>query len=222
MSRLFKHCPGFEARGEDTTTYFYDRCPYCSRFHARCCQSQLPHRICEEHPIVFVDGSCPGNGGLGARAGIGCAIGDDPKDQLCSPVTDTMDPGAPRTSQRAELLAALQGLRFLVCATSTARYHPDCHAPLKCQHPMEYIVVADSEYVVKGMTEWVPQWKVRSSRCRQGKAPKNRDLFQRLEAAVSEYERQGLKIQFFHVPREFNFIADGLAKRATAGPDVTL
>ena len=62
-------------------------------------------------------------------------------------VDDTVDPGAARTNQRAELLAAIAGLNKL-----KESYEEDRG---------EYIVVTDSEYVVKGITEWFPTWRVR-------------------------------------------------------------
>ncbi|KAJ7740217.1 ribonuclease H-like domain-containing protein, partial [Mycena maculata] len=164
------------------------------------------------HRLVFVDGACPNNGQPGARGGIGCAIGNSSKDQISVPVTEAMDPGARRTSQRAELLAALHGLHFIV-GTSSAEHDA---------REGEYIIVADSEYVLKGMTEWMPRWKSNNWKTPQGRVPANLDLFRRLDFAVAEYESRGLKIQFFHVLRQFNMIADGLAKRAAAEPSTVI
>ena len=64
-----------------------------------------------------------------------------------------MDPGQRRTSQRAELLAAIEGVRRSAFG--------DVH-PYYGNAPRARIIVSDSEYVVRGMTEWLPQWKVRS------------------------------------------------------------
>ncbi|KAJ7140116.1 ribonuclease H-like domain-containing protein [Mycena filopes] len=145
-----------------------------------------------------------------ARSGIGCAIGKATEHQLSLPVTDDMDPGAVRTSQRAELLAALQGLEFVL--GSKPKYHVGSRAHLSSSDKRrEYVIVADSEYVVKGITEWENHW-----RTRQGRVPGNGDLFLRLDSAVADYERQGVKIQFLHVPRDLNSLADALAKEATS------
>ena len=80
-------------------------------------------------------------------------------------VDDTIDPDAPRTSQRAELLAALEGLKKL--HKFSIDEDPGAHAKLMRRHKAEgdphYIVVTDSEYVVKGITEWFPSWRVRLS-----------------------------------------------------------
>ncbi|KAJ6504756.1 ribonuclease H-like domain-containing protein [Mycena vitilis] len=86
----------------------------------------------------------------------------------------------------------------------------------------EYVVVADSEYVVKGITERVPKWKENNWKTSKGGPAANGDLFRQLDAAVvAGYERQGLTIKFLHVARELNNIADQLAKQATALPVLT-
>lgn len=102
-------------------------------------------------------------------AGIGIAFGTgtgDPDDedthQFSDPVDDTLDPLAKRTNQRAELLAALEGLKK-VCDSDEGWMEDDYEIRkvyLGAQPPLEVIVTTDSEYVVKGMTKWLPNWKV--------------------------------------------------------------
>ena len=78
--------------------------------------------------------------------GIGVVLGKIGRgiDSFAYAVTEDMEPGQRRTSQRAELLAALAGVRRSMHAV-----------------PKERIIVTDSAYVVRGITEWLPQWKVR-------------------------------------------------------------
>ncbi|KAF7348179.1 SET domain-containing protein [Mycena sanguinolenta] len=197
MSRLYSFCPSFTARGEDITTRVHDECDDWFCFYGRCCQRKGDTQVCHSHPLVFVDGACTRNGQPDARAGIGCAMGKDSEDQVSIAVTDAIDPGARRTSQRAELLAALHGVNMLVHAD--LKEHPEYTSPLECPHrQLEYIVAADSEYVVKGISEWVLEWKANHWKNNQGKSPKNIDLFKRLDATVAEYEEQGFKIHFLH------------------------
>ncbi|KAK7022186.1 ribonuclease H-like protein [Favolaschia claudopus] len=219
MQRQFKFCREFEWRWEDTPTRVHDRCNSCERFFARCCRSSAGDvSACHGHPLVFVDGSCLANGQHNARSGIGFAIGDNALDQVSLSVTNNMDPldlSRPRTSQRAELLAAIHGLRTLINATLNEN---GCQ-PIRCLHmgpdlTSEWVVVADSQYVVKGITEWVPQWKENNWRTSQGELPTNFDLFKCLDDVVTEYERGGFTIRFLHVPRELNTLADRLAKHA--------
>ncbi|KAJ7863867.1 ribonuclease H-like domain-containing protein [Mycena leptocephala] len=214
--RLFRFCPIFN---KYNTAGHIDCCDFCSRFFARCCHH--PDIVCHYHCFVFVDGACARNGQPDARAGIGCALGTREEDQVSLTVTDAMDRGGRRTSQRAELLAALHSLDLVVGAK--LQYHVGSRAHLKsADTEREYVIVSDSEYVVKGMTEWVPEWKKNNWKTKQGRPPANADLFSRLDNAVTEYENNGLKIQFLHVERELNSIADNLAKRATDEPLLTM
>jgi ribonuclease HI len=118
----------------------------------------LPHgKSCHHIPLVFVDGACSGNGSGGASSGIGGLFGETPDCQWSIPIDDSVDTVPVRTNQRAELLAAIEGVYRL----------GDYWLPRKESRPnghLDQIVVAtDSEYVYKGITEWMPKWKV----CRQ-------------------------------------------------------
>lgn len=53
-------------------------------------------------------------------------------------------------------------------------------------------------------------------RTKRNTKPANLDLFLRLDAALTaEENKQAVKIGFWHVPREYNTLADGLAKDAS-------
>ncbi|NIR60888.1 MAG: ribonuclease HI, partial [Gammaproteobacteria bacterium] len=49
-------------------------------------------------------------------------------------------------------------------------------------------LVTDSQYVMKGMTEWMPAWKRRGWRTADKKPVKNVDLWQRLDAALAAHD----------------------------------
>ena len=142
-------------------------CCFCGRFYGRCCLHTK--ETCHHTRIVYTDGACSNNGKSNAVAGIGIAFGTgtgDPDDedthQFSDPVDDTLDPLAKRTNQRAELLAALEGLKK-VCDSDEGWMEDDYEIRkvyLGAQSPPEVIVTTDSEYVVKGMTKWLPNWKV--------------------------------------------------------------
>ena len=148
-------------------------CQDCHRFFASCCQNGFSEgglykhhgRLCHHAKVVFTDGACTNNGSALARSGLGVTIGGDNDEFDYSwsiPVTDAVDVVSPRTSQRAELLAALEGLKMLEAFRKTggvdvSRNHSG-HA--RDDYRDTYLVVTDSEYVVKGMTEWLPSWKV--------------------------------------------------------------
>jgi len=140
-----------------------ENCPYCNDFILFCCscnnrrlslsESERSTICCHHFRIVFTDGACANNGRPEARAGAGVAYGDREECQMSIPITDLMDKFPLRSNQRAELFAAKMGLQFLAEADemkSTA---------LKGDSK-SWIVATDSEYVVKGITEWLPTWKV--------------------------------------------------------------
>lgn len=174
--------------------------------------------------VVFTDGACPGNGGLYAKAGLGIVFkdSDDPrstsKPGFAVPVTADIDPyTARRTSQRAELLAAIKALEMVRDDADRMRY-AGCTWKLAVRRRPRWepawVVAADSEYVVKGMTEWLPRWKLRGGRKPDGQVPSNYDLFLRLESIVNEIEARNVQVGFLWIPRHKNGTADWLAKRA--------
>lgn len=126
-------------------------CSHCSHFYLLCCSCRKSYRPCHRYRLVFTDGACRNNGQTGATAGIGIAYGTDEQSQIVLPISDKLDNFPRRTSQRAELLAALKGLSQ-VCENDT---------PLINDSPGGYLIIAtDSEYVVNGITQWFPRWKV--------------------------------------------------------------
>ncbi|KAL8893836.1 MAG: hypothetical protein Q9192_004876 [Flavoplaca navasiana] len=140
------------------------------------------------------------------EAGIGVAMGTVEKWQYANPITTTVDHGQRRTSQRAELLAALSGLQLMVAIVQLNEPGND--------EEKSWVIATDSEYVVKGMTKWLPAWKNNKLRNSRNAKPANLDLFLQLDAALSIEEIKGIKVGFWHVPREHNTIADKLAKEA--------
>lgn len=172
------------------TEYLLLDCWCCDRFLAYCCacterlrraeeakrrmnryrppfgdsdDDEPPPKPCHYYKVAFVDGSCLENGQETARAGIGIAIGANPMTMHWAiPVDDGVDPGFVRTSQRAELLAAIHGIRKL----AEFEEHPEDkrarvgEAHSESDSKITWVITSDSEYVVSGMTEWVPNWRV--------------------------------------------------------------
>jgi ribonuclease HI len=105
---------------------------------------------------IWTDGSCLGNPGRGGWAAI-LQYGEKAEKELTGGEPDT-------TNNRMELMAAIQALEAL-------------------KRPCTVRVHSDSNYVVKGITEWIEGWK------RKGwKKVKNRDLWERLDRAVQPHQ----------------------------------
>ncbi|GBE78515.1 hypothetical protein SCP_0114040 [Sparassis crispa] len=142
---------------------------FCSRCHgyfARCCNHADRDEVCHHYKLVFTDGACLSNGQRDATAGIGIAVGvfGEDWDQWAIPIDDSVDAYHKRSSQRAELLAALKGLfKLRDKELEVYEYSLDEHNTLQHLRGLRrpaWIITTDSEYVVKGMTEWLPVWKV--------------------------------------------------------------
>ena len=152
-----------------------ETCEHCNEFFLHCCSCWMENRrrtttkVCHHFRLIFTDGACRQNGKSNAWAGTGAAFGTDQENQFSRPIDSLMDAGK-RTSQRAELLAALHGIHFIhehrgpdedveTGSKSGKKYTK----PLPANERKSFIIATDSEYVVKGITEWLPEWEV--SRC---------------------------------------------------------
>ncbi|HET8808580.1 MAG TPA: RNase H family protein, partial [Methylophaga sp.] len=56
------------------------------------------------------------------------------------------------------------------------------------KRPCKVTVTTDSQYVMKGMTEWLPGWKAKNWRTASKQPVKNADLWQRMEAAAAKHQ----------------------------------
>ena len=111
---------------------------------------------------VWTDGACKGNPGPGGW-GVLMRSGHHEK-TLHGGETNT-------TNNRMEIMAVIQALQAL---------------KRRCR----VIVHTDSQYVQKGMTEWLAGWKRRDWRTADKKPVKNADLWQQLDALVQQHEVQ--------------------------------
>jgi ribonuclease HI len=111
---------------------------------------------------LILDGSAIGNPGPG---GWCCIL-------RCGEAERVLTGGeAATTNNRMELTAAIQGLRALrgVCKVQ---------------------VVTDSQYLSKGMSEYISRWRVEGWRGANGKPVLNRDLWEELLALTTEHQVQ--------------------------------
>ncbi|EPS96690.1 hypothetical protein FOMPIDRAFT_1130012 [Fomitopsis schrenkii] len=207
-------------------------CRDCTTFLCVCCQHWNHERPlpCHNFRLIFTDGACLSNGTAAATSGAGIAMGQADRLQFSYPIDDSIDSTGKRTSQRAELLAAILGLG----AAQSVEELADAHERLYNRHKAgedaglysHWIITTDSKYLVDGMTDWLPnKWKRNGMRASDGRTPANLDLFLRLDEEITAIEQtHDIRIGFWHVAREFNTIADRLAKDAAKRtlPDPTV
>lgn len=164
IGRKMVFCPRLKTFEKDELIM---TCPDCHCFFLYCCSCSIQYfeeeaKACHHFRLVFSDGACRLNGQVGATAGIGILYGKEKLSQQAIPITSSLDPGQKRTSQRAELLAALAALQYVAEADRLnpleVKKEDTSHRSLKSEK--QWVIATDSEYVVKGMTEWLPTWKV--------------------------------------------------------------
>ncbi|KAJ3049875.1 hypothetical protein HK097_009139 [Rhizophlyctis rosea] len=139
---------------------------------------------------VYTDGSCIGNGQMGARAGIGVWYGPNDDRNIFERL-----PGNNQTNNRAEVLAAIRAIES---------------AP-----PNRFLTIhSDSKYMRDGITKWLPGWKRKNWKTATGKDVLNQDLWRKLDEVQDSY--QGVIVFQYvraHVGIPGNEGADYLANR---------
>ena len=109
---------------------------------------------------VFTDGACRGNPGPGGWGALLRYKGQERELWGGEPET---------TNNRMELMAAIQALEAL-------------------KRPCAVSLTTDSEYLRKGITTWIHGWKKQGWKTAAKKDVKNRDLWERLDAAVLKHQ----------------------------------
>ncbi|KAK8194768.1 ribonuclease H-like domain-containing protein [Phyllosticta capitalensis] len=160
--------------------------------------------------VVFTDGSCLTNAQGQTYTGWGIATGTNESQQYAIPFDCSV---GKRTSQRAELLGAYEGMiRGLRDMIRDCPRYGEQHTDWGNRN--ELVIFCDSEYVVKTMMQWLPVWKANDMKNSSGKTPANLDIILNFDERIDAYAREGYHVGFKHVPRHRNELADKLSKRA--------
>ncbi len=135
--------------------------------------------------VIFTDGACDPNPG---RGGWAVVIQKDGK-------IKTLSGGEKQTTNnRMELTAAIMALRSIPAS-------------------VDVVLHSDSEYVKKGITEWMPNWKRRGWK-RKGGELLNLDLWQELDRLNSTRKVSWQWVKG-HAGHPMNELADQLASKAS-------
>ena len=124
--------------------------------------------------VAFTDGAAKGNPGPGGWGAV-VLLGD-------AAVRELGASGGHTTNNRMEITAALAVLEWLAEATGDP--------------PASVTLVTDSTYVLRGVTEWMKNWKRRGWKTQDGGDVANRDLWEKLDAAASACRH----LRWRHVP----------------------
>ena len=111
------------------------------------------------NPIeIYTDGACKGNPGPGGWGVLLKSAGTE---------KELFGGELATTNNRMELMAVIQALSAL-------------------KRPCEVTLFLDSQYVLKGITEWLPGWKAKGWRTASKQPVKNVELWQQLDALVQQ------------------------------------
>jgi len=134
---------------------------------------------------IFSDGACSGNPGPG---GWGTILRYNGREKELSGFE------LETTNNRMELIAAIAGLESLT-------------------RPCRVILTTDSQYVKKGITEWIQNWVRKGWKNSQKKAVANRDLWERLLQLAEKHEVEWHWVRG-HAGHAENERCDALARAA--------
>ncbi len=112
---------------------------------------------------AYTDGACSGNPGVGGWGAVLLAEKNNKiikRKEISGGLVDT-------TNNQMELIAAIETLKALKKYT-------------------EICIITDSNYVKKGITEWLPSWKKNNWKTSSKKEVKNRNLWEELEELVNK------------------------------------
>ena len=110
-----------------------------------------------QHVVIYTDGACKGNPGPGGWGAM-LTSGDTVKELFGGEMGTT--------NNRMEMTAVIEALAAL-------------------KRPCRVTLYLDSEYVRKGITEWISGWKARGWRTAAKQPVKNIDLWQKLDNLIS-------------------------------------
>jgi ribonuclease HI len=106
--------------------------------------------------IIFTDGACLGNPGPGGYAAVITIAGDE---QII------VGRDRSTTNNKMEMTAAIRALEAIL-------------------QDLPIVIHSDSQYVIKGATEWLRGWKAKGWRKADGKPVMNQDLWQQMDALM--------------------------------------
>ena len=134
---------------------------------------------------LFTDGACLGNPGPGGWGAL-LRFGDREKE---------LSGGEPMTTNnRMELMAAIAGLEAL-------------------KRPCRVELTTDSQYVKRGVEEWMARWRANGWRTSDKQPVKNRELWERLSAAIAGHDVRWHWVKG-HAGHAENERVDALAREA--------
>ena len=151
---------------------------------------------------IYTDGGCSGNPGPGGWAFVIVGTEDRRPENKEESVLVSESWGAERntTNNRMELRAVIESLK--ACKSMN-------------EAPGELTLYTDSQYVQKGISTWIKDWKKRGWKTSDKKPVKNQDLWLCLEELASMFSISWIWIKG-HAGNKYNERCDELTQKAIA------
>jgi ribonuclease HI len=143
---------------------------------------------------IYTDGGCSGNPGPGGWAYVMVQQTFQGEQIILKNKGEEKD----TTNNRMELTAVIMALRALKTMSNV---------------PRQAAVITDSQYVQKGITEWIRNWKRNAWRTSDKKPVKNQDLWMELDSLACEFPLQWEWVKG-HDGNKYNEMCDAMTQDA--------
>jgi len=150
---------------------------------------------------IYTDGGCSGNPGPGGWAYVMVQQTFQGEQIIAKEKGSQKD----TTNNRMELTAVIMALRAFKTMADV---------------PRQAAVLTDSQYVQKGITEWIRNWKRNAWRTADKKPVKNRDLWMELDSLAGEFSIQWEWVKG-HAGNNYNEMCDAMTQDAIAERQLT-
>jgi len=151
-----------------------------------------------EAPLtIFTDGGCSGNPGPGGWAYV-MVLKDFQSSKV---VAEQWGAEKNTTNNRMELTAVIESLRALRVMNGSGGISRNA------------AICTDSQYVQKGITEWIKKWKRNSWKTSDKKPVKNQDLWMELDSLAGEFSLSWVWVRG-HAGIDYNERCDRMTQEA--------
>jgi ribonuclease HI len=145
---------------------------------------------------IYTDGGCSGNPGPGGWAYVMIIQTFQGEKVIASAKGGEKN----TTNNKMELSAVIEALRALKKMNDV---------------PRQAVIYTDSQYVQKGITEWIRAWKRNSWKTSDKSPVKNKELWEELDALASEFPLSWQWVKG-HAGNKFNEMCDEMTQKAIA------
>ncbi|KAF8416561.1 hypothetical protein EV426DRAFT_626204 [Tirmania nivea] len=192
LRRIFQPCHGTVWRGAidpDTLVRYHSKFQISNFLVSRKANGLLYPRL--HTMVVVVDGACPGNGTTRARTAVGAFFGPGSRYNCCSQLSPSLFRQTSNVAEATSTLLALRKIQSEVLHHSKPRIK-------------QVVIITDSEYVVKSLTERVWRWIENGFKTTKGKNVKNAGLLLEIHRTIEGFQDDfGVDVRFWRVDREF-------------------